>query len=67
MPRVRFEPTTPMFERMKTVHALDRASAMIGILRSLPFNEMNFPINLCNTFKRLVGLQEQSLVVMSTN
>jgi hypothetical protein len=24
MPRVGFEPTTPMFERAKTVHAFDR-------------------------------------------
>jgi hypothetical protein len=30
MPRVEFEHTTPVFERMKTVHALDRAAAMIG-------------------------------------
>jgi hypothetical protein len=30
MPRVGFEPTTPMFERAKTVHALDRAATAIG-------------------------------------
>jgi hypothetical protein len=30
MPRVRFEPTIPVFERAKTVHALDRAATMIG-------------------------------------
>jgi hypothetical protein len=29
MPRVEFEPTTPMFERAKTVRALDRADAVI--------------------------------------
>jgi hypothetical protein len=40
---------------------------VIDILQSLPFNEINFRINLCNTFKRLVGLQEQSLGIMSTN
>jgi hypothetical protein len=30
MPQVEFEPTTPMFERVKTVHALDRAATVIG-------------------------------------
>jgi hypothetical protein len=31
MPWVRFEPTTPVFEREKMVHALDRAATVIGI------------------------------------
>jgi hypothetical protein len=31
MPRVRFEPTVPVFERTKTVHALDRAATVIVI------------------------------------
>jgi hypothetical protein len=30
MPRVGFESTTPAFERAKKVHALDRATAVIG-------------------------------------
>jgi hypothetical protein len=30
LPRVGFEPTTPVFERTKTVHALDRADTVIG-------------------------------------
>jgi hypothetical protein len=30
MPRLRFEPTTPVFERAKTVHALDRAATVMG-------------------------------------
>jgi hypothetical protein len=28
MPRMEFEPTVPMFERAKTVHALDRAATV---------------------------------------
>jgi hypothetical protein len=32
IPRVGFEPTTPVFERAKTVHALDRATTVIGRL-----------------------------------
>jgi hypothetical protein len=32
MPQVRFEPTTPLFERAKTVHALDRAAIAIGCI-----------------------------------
>jgi hypothetical protein len=31
MPRVGFEPTIPAFERAKTVHALDRATTVIGL------------------------------------
>jgi hypothetical protein len=30
MPRLGFEPTTPMFERAKTVYALDRVATVIG-------------------------------------
>jgi hypothetical protein len=30
MPQVEFEPTTPVFERAKTVHTLDRAATVIG-------------------------------------
>jgi hypothetical protein len=30
MPLVEFEPTNPVFERVKTVHALDRAATVIG-------------------------------------
>jgi hypothetical protein len=30
MPQVGFEPTIPAFQRMKTVHALDRAATVIG-------------------------------------
>jgi hypothetical protein len=31
MPLVRFVPTTPVFERAKTVHALDHVASVIGI------------------------------------
>jgi hypothetical protein len=34
MPRVGYEPTTPVFEREKTVHALDRATTVIDSERS---------------------------------
>jgi hypothetical protein len=34
MPRVGFEFTTPVFERVKTVQALDRAASVIGNLRA---------------------------------
>jgi hypothetical protein len=30
MPQVGFEPTIPVFQRAKTVHALDRAATVIG-------------------------------------
>jgi hypothetical protein len=35
MPRVRYEPTTLMFERAKTVHAIDRAATVIGLCMGL--------------------------------
>jgi hypothetical protein len=30
MPRMAFEPTTPVVEKAKTIHALDRAATVIG-------------------------------------
>jgi hypothetical protein len=33
IPRMEFEPTTPLFERAKTVGALDHAATVIGLLR----------------------------------
>jgi hypothetical protein len=38
MPRVEFEPTVPVFDREKTVHALDRAVTVIGEHFFLPIN-----------------------------
>jgi hypothetical protein len=32
MPREGFKPTTPVFERAKTVHALERAATVMGSL-----------------------------------
>jgi hypothetical protein len=31
MPRLEFEPMIPVFERAKTVHALDRAATVISL------------------------------------
>jgi hypothetical protein len=35
MPRVGSEPTVPVFERAKTVHALDRSAAVTGLTLQL--------------------------------
>jgi hypothetical protein len=32
MPPVEFEPTNPVFEMAKTIHAFDRAATVIGIV-----------------------------------
>jgi hypothetical protein len=32
MPQVGLEPTIPVFERAKTVHALDRTTTVIGLV-----------------------------------
>jgi hypothetical protein len=37
MPGVGFEPTIPVFERTKTVHALDRAVTLIGNETTIDF------------------------------
>jgi hypothetical protein len=36
MPQVGFEPTIPVFERAKTVHALDRTATVIGEIKNMP-------------------------------
>jgi hypothetical protein len=41
MPRVGFEPTIPVFERANTVHALDRAPTVIGLLNFTGFNKVH--------------------------
>jgi hypothetical protein len=49
MPRVGFEPKIPVFERAKTVHALDRAASVIGtnkwINGSIPLWIINLSID----------------------
>jgi ribosomal protein L31E len=35
MPKVGFEPTIPVFERAKTVQALDRAATVIGEVKMM--------------------------------
>jgi hypothetical protein len=58
MPEVGFEPTNPVFERAKTVHALDRVAIIIGSTRfylienSITFVKKCFKcwrFNLCKT------------------
>jgi hypothetical protein len=40
MPQVKFEPTIPVFQRAKTVHALDRAAAVIVVMVTNPANKL---------------------------
>jgi hypothetical protein len=58
MPRVGFEPTNPVFERAKTVHALDRAAAVIG--RSLRYlvriKDKSIDIPIHNLLHESLGL-----------
>jgi hypothetical protein len=44
MLRVVFEPTTPVFEQAKTVHALDRAATVIGRLLELTNSKLVIPV-----------------------
>jgi hypothetical protein len=47
MPQVGFEPTIPVFEWVKTVHALDRAATVAGFLFELFFL---FLLSLCFSY-----------------
>jgi hypothetical protein len=47
MPRVGIEPTIPAFQRTKTVHALDRAAAVVDFHFTYP--HQNFIITRKNT------------------
>jgi hypothetical protein len=51
MPRVGFEPTIPVFERPKTVHALDGAATVIGMkLESLNENLTQHVLQMITKF-----------------
>jgi hypothetical protein len=45
MPRVGFESTTPVFERAKTVHALDRTATVIGAINKQKSNNKETVFN----------------------
>jgi uncharacterized membrane protein len=45
MPRVWFKPTTPVFERVKTVHALARAATVIGLILIITKRKLWFPVS----------------------
>jgi hypothetical protein len=52
MRRVAFEPTTPVLERAKRVHALDCVATVIGLLRFQP--TYVFPVPILNEFWKSV-------------
>jgi hypothetical protein len=47
MPRMGFEPTTPVFERARTFHALDRAPTVIGSVKLKFYILREFPLERC--------------------
>jgi hypothetical protein len=52
MPRVRFEPTIPVFQRAKTVHALGHAATVVGVMPYITFENrvrlsLMFVLNGC--------------------
>jgi hypothetical protein len=58
MPRVGFEPTAPVFERVKTVHALERAATVIGDEITLKATNVNF--HRCGNLKSQKETEFQS-------
>jgi hypothetical protein len=51
MPRVGFEPMTPVFEQAKTIHALDRAATVIG---SIPISLLLMSARFINKITRMI-------------
>jgi hypothetical protein len=47
MPRVEFEPTIPVFEQAKAVHALDSAATAFGQIVNIAFHKFKAAINKC--------------------
>jgi hypothetical protein len=46
MPQVKFEPTIPVFERARAVHALDRTATMICFLKPICNNFTDYNVFL---------------------
>jgi hypothetical protein len=69
MPLVGFEPTIPVFQRAKTVHALDRAATVIGLWELIT----NYSMQSFNCFdvlplKSLVNVRfYDSMIVRNMN
>jgi hypothetical protein len=59
MPRVGFEPTTPVFELAKTVNAIDRVASVIGRVLLLVTYEYNHALDYCGEYKHLIPLDWQ--------
>jgi hypothetical protein len=53
MPRTRFEPTTPAFERTKTDHALDSSATVIGLTKHI---NLSLIIRYCKTIKYVITI-----------
>jgi hypothetical protein len=56
VPRVGLEPTTPVFERAKTVHDLERAATVFGV-SSLTKNKLNTYVPGNETFAEITRKQ----------
>jgi hypothetical protein len=62
---VEFEPTVPAFERSKTVHALDRATTVIGISTRLHGVILQKIVLFIITTTRISNLAHYSLILLS--
>jgi hypothetical protein len=51
MPRVGYEPMTPVFEQAKTVHALDRGATVTVIYTRLDLRSLIFPSGFLTKIK----------------
>jgi hypothetical protein len=57
MPRVGFEPTIPVFERAKMVHALDRVANVIGFIYFNTNKFCMFPAQCVYVFHTVLGIK----------
>jgi hypothetical protein len=58
MPRLIFEPTTPVFDRAKTIHASDRAATVIG---ATDFINMNYELQGVLSFSVWIRTTQSSI------
>jgi hypothetical protein len=61
MPWVGFEPTIPVLQRAKTVHALDRAATVIGPDEMYMRQKMNVAFNTAiNMYETVILMQQKA-------
>jgi hypothetical protein len=67
MPLVELEPTIPLFERTKTVHALDRVATMISTFIYMYTPSNNLGVVLSSSLSLMLTLFPFNLILLWVN